>query len=153
MTAAIVLSADHVDLIMRLIEFAENNDFFESEFDDEEERRRYFANSRMIADDLERKLSPSYENGHVTSGPAADQVATTPSITMVDGRPWWDLSNVRPKLAPGQLHQQLQELRDRLHFLLSNSGSLEVRQIILEAFYLLHSADPHLATDESERSR
>lgn len=150
MTAAIVLSADHVDLIMRLIKFAENNDFFESEFDDEEERR-YFANSRIIATELEGKLSLNEETD-VTSEPA-EQVATNPLITTVDGRPWWDLSNVRPTLSPEQLHQQLQELRDRLRSLLSNSDSLEVRQIILGAFYLLHSADPHLATDESERSR
>jgi len=151
MTAAIVLSADQVDLIMRLIEFAENNDFFESEFDDEEERR-YFANSRIIATELEGKLSLNEETNEVTSEPA-EQVATNPLITTVDGRPWWDLSNVRSKLAPKQLHQQLQELRDRLRSLLSNSDSLEVRQIILGAFYLLHSVDPHLATDESERSR
>jgi len=151
MNRVIVLSVDQVDLIKRLIEFARNNDFFESECDEEEDRR-FFADSRMIADDLEKKLFPSDENGQVTSEPA-EQVATHPSITMVDGRPWWDLSNVRPKLAPEQLHQQLQELRDRLRSLLSNSDSLEVRQIILGAFYLLHSADPHLATDESERSR
>lgn len=150
MTAAIVLSADHVDLIMRLIKFAENNDFFESEFDDEEERR-YFANSRIIATELEGKLSLNEETD-VTSE-LAEQVATNPLITTVDGRPWWDLSNVRPTLSPEQLHQQLQELRNRLRSLLSNSDSLEVRQIILGAFYLLHSADPHLATDESERSR
>lgn len=151
MNTVIVLSADQADLIKRLIEFARNNDFFESEFDDEEERR-YFANSRIIATELEGKLSLNEETGQVTSGPA-EQVATNPLITMVDGRPWWDLSNVRPTLSPEQLHQQLQELRNQLRSLLSNSDSLEVRQIILGAFYLLHSADPHLATDESERSR
>ena len=145
MNTVVVLSADQADLIKRLIEFAENNDFFESEFHEECDRR-FFTDSRMIADDLERKLSPSEENGHVASGPA-DQVATNPTVTTVDGRPWWDLSNVRTKLAPEQLHEQLQELRDRLRFLLSNSDSLEVRQIILEAFYLLHSADPQMATD------
>jgi len=151
MNTVIVLSVDQVDLIKRLIEFARNNDFFESECDEAEDRS-FFSSSRIIADDLERKLSLNKENGQVTSEPA-EQVATHPSITMVDGRPWWDLSNVRPKLAPEQLHQQLQELRDRLRSLLSHSDSLEVRQIILEAFYLLDSADPHLATDESERSR
>lgn len=151
MNTVIVLSADQADLIKRLIEFAENNDFFESEFDEEDDRR-FFAESRMIAADLKRTLSPNDENGHVTSGPA-DQAATNPSITMVDGRPWWDLSNVRSKLAPKQLHPQLQELRDRLRSLLSHSDSLEVRQIVLEAFYLLHSADLHMATDKSERSR
>ena len=150
MTAAIVLSADQSDLILRLIECAENNDFFESEFDDEEERS-YFAYSRIVANELERKLSLNEETNDVASG-LAEQVATNSSITMIDGRPWWDLSNVRTKLAPEQLHEQLQELRDRLRFLLSNSDSLEVRQIILEAIYLLRSADPHIRLGNSERS-
>ena len=149
MTAAIVLSADQSDLILRLIEFAENNDFFESEFDDEEERS-YFAYSRIIANELERKLSLNEETNDVASGPA-EQVATNSSITMVDGRPWWDLSNVR-LLSPEQLHQQLQEIRDRLHTLMSHSDSLQVRQIILEAIYLLRSADPHIRIGNSERS-
>ncbi|MEW5976424.1 MAG: hypothetical protein AB1898_11540 [Acidobacteriota bacterium] len=149
MTAAIVLSADQSDLIKRLIEFAENNDFFESEFDDEEERS-YFAYSRIIANELERKL-PNEETNDVASGPA-EQVATNSSITMVVGRPWWDLSNVRSKLAPEQLHEQLQEIRDRLHTLMSHSDSLQVRQIILEAIYLLGSADLHIRIGNSERS-
>ena len=149
MTAAIVLSADQSDLILRLIEFAENNDFFESEFDDEEERS-YFAYSRIIANELERKLSLNEETNDVASGPA-EQVATNASITMVDGRPWWDLSNVR-LLSPEQLHQQLQEIRDRLHTLMSHSDSLQVRQIILGAIYLLRSADPHIRIGNSERS-
>ena len=149
MTAAIVLSADQSDLIKRLIEFAENNDFFESEFDDEEERS-YFAYSRIIANELERKLSLNEETNDVASGPA-EQVATNSSITMVDGRPWWDLSNVR-LLSPEQLHQQLQEIRDRLRTLMSHSDSLQVRQIILEAIYLLRSADPHIRIGNSERS-
>jgi hypothetical protein len=151
MNTVIVLSADQADLIKRLIEFARNNDFFESEFDDEEERR-YFANSRIIATELEGELSLNEETNEVTSEPA-EQVATNPLITTVDGRPWWEVSNVRSTLSPEQLHQQLQELRDRLRSLISHSDSLEVRQIILEAFYLLRSADPHLASDESERSR
>lgn len=150
MNTVIVLSADQADLIKRLIEFAGNNDFFESEFDEENDRR-FFAYSRIIADDLERKLSPNEASGHVTSG-QSEQVVTNPSITMVDGRPWWDLSNVRAKLAPEQLHEQLQELRDRLHSLLSHSDSLEVRQIILGAFYLLHSVDPHITIGNSGRS-
>ncbi|MCI0422539.1 MAG: hypothetical protein L0387_05520 [Acidobacteria bacterium] len=149
MTAAIVLSADQSDLIRRLIEFAENNDFFESEFDDEEERS-YFAYSRVIANELERKLYLYEETNDVASGPA-EQVATNSSITMVDGRPWWDLSNVRP-LSPEQLHQQLQEIRDRLRTLMSHSDSLQVRQIILEAIYLLRSTDPHISIGNSERS-
>lgn len=151
MNTVIVLSVDQVDLIKRLIEFARNNAFFESECDEAEDRS-FFSSSRKIADDLERKLSPNEENGQVTSEPA-EQVATNPLITTVDGRPWWDVSNVRSTLSPEQLHQQLQELRDRLRSLISHSDSLEVRQIILEAFYLLRSADPHLASDESERSR
>ena len=149
MTAAIVLSADQSDLIKRLIEFAENNDFFESEFDDEEERS-YFAHSRIIANDLERKLSLNEETNDVASGPA-EQVATNSSITMVDGRPWWDLSNVR-LLSSEQLHQQLQEILDRLRTLMSHSDSLQVRQIVLEAIYLLRSAHPHIRIGNSERS-
>ncbi|MCI0724847.1 MAG: hypothetical protein L0338_38670, partial [Acidobacteria bacterium] len=86
----------------------------------------------------------------VASGPA-EQVATNWSITMVEGRPWWDLSNVR-LLSPEQLHQQLQEIRDRLRTLMSHSDSLDVRQIILGAFYLLHSVDPHITIGNSGRS-
>ncbi|MCI0627523.1 MAG: hypothetical protein L0387_38730 [Acidobacteria bacterium] len=149
MNTVIVLSADQSDLIKRLIEFAENNDFFESEFDDEEERS-YFAYSRIIANELERKLSLNEETNDVASGPA-EQVATNWSITMVEGRPWWDLSNVR-LLSPEQLHQQLQEIRDRLRTLMSHSDSLDVRQIILGAFYLLHSVDPHITIGNSGRS-
>ena len=149
MNTVLVLSADQSDLILRLIEFAENNDFFESEFDDEEERS-YFAYSRIIANELERKLSLNEETNDVASGPA-EQAATNSSITMVDGRPWWDLSNVR-LLSPVQLHQQLREIRDRLHSLMTQSDSLQVRQIILEAIYLLRSADPHIRIGNSERS-
>ena len=149
MTAASVLSADQSDLIKRLIEFAENNDFFESEFDDEEERS-YFAYSRIIANELERKLSLNEKTNDVASGPA-EQVATNSSITMVDGRPWWDLSNVR-LLSPELLQQRLQEIRDRLRTLMSHSDILQVRQIILEAIYLLRSADPHIRIGNSERS-
>jgi hypothetical protein len=41
MSLAKILSDAEIDLIKRLIEFADDNDFFESELDEEEEREIY----------------------------------------------------------------------------------------------------------------
>jgi hypothetical protein len=56
MSLAKILSDAQIDLIKRLIEFADDNDFFESELDEEEEREIY-QELRTTAQELYDELS------------------------------------------------------------------------------------------------
>ena len=56
MSLAKILSDDQIDLIKRLIEFADDNDFFESELDEQEEREIY-QELRTTAEELYEELS------------------------------------------------------------------------------------------------
>ena len=93
MPFAKILSDTQIDLIKRLIEFAEENDFFNDEIDGEEEREVYL-DLRTTAQDLYEEL---------TSTPSADQGPDEPaaegeleqSLATESGKPWWDISEVR----------------------------------------------------------
>ena len=56
MSLAKILSDAQIDLIKRLIEFADDNDFFESELDEQEEREIY-QELRTTAEELYEELS------------------------------------------------------------------------------------------------
>ena len=128
-----------VDLIKRLIEFAEENDFFESEFDDEDQKKTY-GELWTVADELYAGLSSAEEMSQGTTEPVS-AVTMGQAITSENGKPWWDISSVKLGLNPDQIHKQLQELRDRLRALIFYSDNLEVRQAILEAAYVLQSTE------------
>jgi len=142
-----LLSEQQVDLMRRLIEFAENNDFFESEFDGGEDRQEY-AELRRVAQALDRQLS---ESGSTTEDSVSLDLAPArlPSITVQDGHAWWDLSTVELGLNPDEFNQRLRAVRQFLRALLFCSASFNVRQAILEALYALQSVDPGFANEES----
>jgi len=56
MSLAKILSDAQIDLIKRLIEFADDNDFFESELDEQEEREIY-QELRTTAEEFYEELS------------------------------------------------------------------------------------------------
>ena len=56
MFLAKILSDAQIDLIKRLIEFADDNDFFESELDEQEEREIY-QELRTTAEEFYEELS------------------------------------------------------------------------------------------------
>jgi hypothetical protein len=134
-----ILSDTQIDLIKRLIEFAEENDFFSAEFDGEEEREVYL--------DLRTTAQELYEE--LTSAPSADQAQDEQaaegeleqSLATDSGKPWWDISDVRLGVPPEQLLAQIKEMSQRLKTLVLHSDNLDVRQSILEAVGALETVE------------
>ena len=150
MPIAKTLSDAQVDLIKRLIEFAEENDFFESEFDDEHQRRTY-GELWTVADELYEELSSAEKVSQGATEPVS-AVTIGQAITSGNGKPWWDISSFKQGLNPNELRKQLQELRDRLRALLFYSDSLDVRQAILKAVYALQSTERYFAIQSSSEA-
>ena len=136
-----ILSDAQVDLIKRLIEFAEENDFFNAEFDDEEEREVY-QELRTTAEELYEELSftPSTDQG---PDEAATEGALEQSLATESGKPWWDISEVRLGVPPDQLLAQIKEMSHRLKTLVLHSDNLDVRQSILEAVGALETVEQY----------
>ena len=122
MPIAKTFSDAQVDLIKRLIEFAEENDFFESEFDDEDQKKTY-GELWTVADELYAGLSSAEEMSQGTTEPVSAETMGQ-AITSENGKSWWDISSVKLGLNPDQLRKQLQELRDRLRALIFYSDNL-----------------------------
>jgi hypothetical protein len=141
MSFAKILSDAQINLIKRLIEFAEENDFFEAEFDDEEEREVY-QELRTTAEKLYEELSstPSADPGPIE--PAAEGVLEQ-SLATESGKPWWDISEVRLGVPPDQLLAQIKEMSQRLKRLVLHSDNLDVRQSILEAVGALETVEEY----------
>ena len=91
------LSTEESTLIQQLIDFAENNDFFESEFDDEDERVTY-KKLHELACRLRQKLAVDELDGKEAAD--GERANLGEHITMKNGRPWWDVSEVRRGLIP-----------------------------------------------------
>lgn len=137
------LSDTQVDLIKRLIEFAEENHFFEFEFEGEGQEKRY-RELWTVADRLYQDLSPAEKRGQEATAVRTRGAAMQDATTSENGRPWWDISSVRLGLKPAELRAQLERLRERLSTLMYFSDNLEVRQAILEAVCALKSTEEHL---------
>jgi len=151
MHVAVALSEGQANLIRRLIEIAKNNRLFSAEFEGDPEACEQLQG---LAKELTKQFSLSQEKRRNIMVPIKSSAAAADTTTMENGKPWWDVSSVKLGLPPHQLHQQLRELSDQVRSLVFHSDSLEVRQILLEAFYLLHSADArHMASDKSDSSR
>jgi len=141
MPLAKILSDAQIDLIKRLIEFAEENDFFSAEFDGEEEREVY-QELRTTAQQLYEELSstPSIDQG--PDEPAAEREIEQ-SLATDSGKPWWDISEVRLGVPPNQLLGQVKEISQRLKTLVLHSDNLDVRQSILEAVGALETVEQY----------
>ncbi len=110
------LSDAQIDLIKRLIEFADENEFFESEFDDEQEKEIY-QELKTTAEGLYEELSSSPDQAPIE--PA--EGALEQRITTESGKPWWDISEVRLGIPPDQLRAELREISQRLKTLVLHS--------------------------------
>jgi hypothetical protein len=139
MSRAKILSDTQIDLIKRLIEFAEENDFFESKLDDEGEREIY-QELRATAEELYEEVSSTASADEGPIEPDAEG-ALEQSIAAENGMPWWDISEVRLGVSPDQLRAQLKEMGRRLKTLVLHSDNLDVRQSILEAVGLLETVE------------
>lgn len=146
----IALSEGQARLIRRLIELTENNNFFSAEFEDD---REAYEQLQGLAEALTKQLSSPEVGSPSIMVPITSSAAAAHTTTTENGKPWWDISSVKLGLRPNQLRQKLREVSEQVRSLVFYSDSLEVRQILLEAFYLLHSADRQTASDKSERSR
>ena len=73
-------------------------------------------------------------------------------FTMENGRPWWDVSEVKLGFTPVQLLNRVKELSSELRGLIFYSDSHEARQSMLEAVYALRSAEGNLAARSAVRS-
>jgi hypothetical protein len=141
MPLAKILSDAQIDLIKRLIEFAEENDFFSAEFDSEEEREVY-QELRTTAQELYEELSSTPSTDQGPDEPAADGELKEPLATD-SGKPWWDISEVRSGVPPDQLLGQIKEMSQRLKTLVLYSDNLDVRQSILEAVEALETVEQY----------
>ena len=149
MDVVIELSTEEASLIQQLIDFAENNDFFESEFDDEDERVTY-KKLHELACRLRQKLADELDGKEAADGERAN---LGEQITMKNGRPWWDVSKVRLGLEPFELHKRLKELCGELAGLIFYSDSLDARQSMVEAVHMLQFADRSLKASASSDAR
>jgi len=140
MHVAVALSEGQANLIRRLIEIAKNNRLFSAEFEGDLEACEQLQG---LAEELTKQFSLSQEGRRNIMVPIKSSAAAADTTTTENGKPWWDISSVKLGLPPDQLRQQLRELSEQVRSLVFYSDSLEVRQILLEAFYLLHSADAH----------
>ena len=141
MDVVIELLTEEASLIQQLIEFAENNDFFESEFDEEDERASY-KKLHELACRLRQKLAVDELDGKEAAN--GERANLGEQITMENGRPWWDVSEVKVGLKPFELHKRLNELSGQLAGLIFYSDSLEALQSMLEAIYVLRAAESSL---------
>lgn len=148
MRVPIALSEGQANLIRRLIDLAKSNSFFSAEFEDD---REAYEQLQGLAEELSKYFSLPQEGRRNIMVPIKSSAAAADTTTTENGKPWWDISSVKLGLPPDQLRQKLRELSGQVRSLVFHSDSLEVRQILLEAFYLLHSW--HIASDKSERSR
>jgi len=139
MHVAVALSEGQANLIRRLIEIAKNNRLLSAEFEGDPEACEQLQG---LAEELSKQFSLSQEGRRSIMVPINFSAAAD-ATTLENGKPWWDVSSVNLGLPPDQLHQQLRELSDQVRSLVFYSDRLEVRQILLEAFYLLRSADVH----------
>ncbi len=152
MRVPIALSDGQANFIRRLIELAKNNSFFSAEFEDD--REAYEQLQGLVEELTKQFFLPEEGRRNIVVPIKSSAAAASDTTTMENGKPWWDISSVKLGLPPHQLHQQLRELSDQVRLLVFHSDSLEVRQILLEASYLLHSADDrHMASDKSDSSR
>ena len=136
------LSTEEASLIQQLIGLAEDNDFFESEFDDEHERGSY-KKLHELACRLRQKLA-SVDESDGKEAADGEPANLGERIMSENGRPWWEVSGVRLGLRPSQLHARVKEFSGELAGLIFYSDSLEARQSMLEAVYVLRSAERSL---------
>jgi len=152
------LSTEEASLILQLIEFAENNDFFEPEFDERENREAYDRLRRLACGLKEKLTSVDGSVGKEATARGKTMNVAGP-IAMENGRPWWDVSEVRLGFKPFELRKRVKELCGELAGLIFYSDSLETRQSMLEAVYMLRSverspkASPSTDTGEAPTSR
>ena len=146
------LSSEEMDLVLQLIEFARNNDFFQSEFDDEDTRAHY-VHLQEVADELDQRLTQIQESVDElevrTVGPSRGDAEAT-EIVLLNGETclaapqratgsnlWWDLSNIKPGLTRDSIHRQVGQVVDQLGELSSCSDCLDDRQRLQEAIFPL----------------
>lgn len=139
MDVAPILSTEEASLILQLIEFAEANDFFESESNDENEGRTY-QELHQLTCGLKKRL-PAV-GGSDGKKAAVGKAVNVGKHTMIENdRPWWDVSEVKLGLKPFELRKRVKELCDELAGLIFYSNSLEARQSMLEVVHMLQFAD------------
>ncbi len=146
------LCTEEVDLVLQLIQFARSNDFFQSEFDDEDTCAHY-AHLQEVAGELDQRLTQVQESVDEpevrTVGPSRGDAEAT-EIVPLNGKTclpapqpgsgskvWWDLSNIKPGLTRDSFHQQVGQVVDQLGELSSCSDYLDDRQRLQEAIFLL----------------
>ena len=142
MDVVVSLSTEEASLIQQLIKFAEDNDFFESEFDDEDKRWTH-KKLQELACRLGQKLA-SIDGSDGKEATTWGTMNVGGPITTHNSRPWWDVSWVRPGLRSSELHERVKELCGELASLIFYSDSLEARQSMLEAIYVLRGAERSL---------
>jgi hypothetical protein len=109
MDVVVRLSAEEASLILQLIEFAEDNDFFESESYDENHSGTY-KKLHQLTCGLKEKL-PVVEGSDGKKIAVGKAVSVGKHITLENGRRWWDISEVKLGLKPFGLHKRPEELR------------------------------------------
>ena len=104
------LSSEEVDLVLQLIQFARSNDFFQSEFDDEDTCAHY-VHLQEVAGGLDQRLTQVQESVDElevkTVRPSRGDAEAT-EIVLLNGKTcltasqpgsgskgWWDLSNIK----------------------------------------------------------
>jgi hypothetical protein len=146
------LSGEEVVLVLELIVFARSNDFFQSEFDDEDTCAHY-VHLQEIAGGLDQRLTQVQESVDEldvrTVGPSRGDAEATEIVPLngktcltapqqgAGSKVWWDLSNIKPSLTRDSIHRQVGQVVDQLGELSSCSDCLDDRQRLQEAIFLL----------------
>ena len=111
MCANETIAAHETDLIRRLIESGERNEFFEPETDDDKEK---LDAAGRLAEELYGRLETS-ETSVEKEEEVLDALGT-PLRVLDNGNPWWDISSVRLGLKPAEPNRELiQRRRPSLH--------------------------------------
>jgi len=147
MDVVVSLSTEEASLIQQLIELAEANDFFESESNDENHGGTYRELHQLTCGLKEKLASVAGSDGR--KAPVGKAVSVGKHTTMGNGRPWWDVSEVKMGLKPFELRKRVKKLWGELAGLIFYSDSLDARQSMLEAVYMLRSAERSLKASPS----